>query len=65
MLVDQQLSPPRCPECSRSMRLIHVLPNRHVYPPVRTFECVVCERDTILAVAAGGTCNGSVCFTNL
>jgi hypothetical protein len=32
-----------------------VLSNRHVYPPVRTFERASCERDMILAVATGGT----------
>jgi hypothetical protein len=39
---------PRCPECSRPMRLVSVLcPHDHLYPPVRTFECVPCGRDMI------------------
>jgi hypothetical protein len=50
MIADVQFSPPRCPECSRPMRLVSVLCS-HVrtndYPPVRTFECAPCERDAI------------------
>jgi hypothetical protein len=41
MLADVQLLPPKCPECSRPMQLVHV------YPPVRTFECAECETDAI------------------
>jgi hypothetical protein len=48
MLAHLQFSPPSCPECGRPMRLVHVLANAHVYPPVRTFECAACEKDTIL-----------------
>jgi spore maturation protein CgeB len=52
MPADVQFSPPRCPECSRPMRLVsvlcsRVLTNAHLYPPVRTFECAACERDMI------------------
>jgi hypothetical protein len=40
---------PRCPECSRPMRLVSVLCSRalEAYPPVRTFECAACEKDMI------------------
>jgi hypothetical protein len=48
MLVTVQFLPPRCPQCRAPMRLVHVLANAHVYPPVRTFECTACEKDTIL-----------------
>jgi hypothetical protein len=48
MLATVQFLPPRCPDCHRPMRLVHVLANAHVYPPVRTFECAECEKDTIL-----------------
>jgi hypothetical protein len=47
MLADVRFLPPRCPECSRPMQLVHVLANAHVYPPVRTFECSKCETDAI------------------
>jgi hypothetical protein len=47
MLANVHVLPPRCPECSGPMRLVHVLTNAHVYPPVRTFECAPCERDLI------------------
>jgi hypothetical protein len=48
MLADVHLLSPRCPECSRPMRLVSVLCS-HVdaYPPVRTFECAPCEKDAI------------------
>jgi hypothetical protein len=39
MFADSYFLLPICPECSRPMRLVHVLTNAHVYPPVRTFEC--------------------------
>jgi hypothetical protein len=39
--------PPCCPACHHPMRLVHVLTNQHVYPPVRTFECALCQTDTI------------------
>jgi hypothetical protein len=44
---------PRCPECSRPMRLVSVLcsrglANAQTYPPVRTFECAACEKDMII-----------------
>jgi hypothetical protein len=48
MLADVQFLPPRCPECSHPMRLVHVLANAHAYPPVRTFECAECQTDAIL-----------------
>jgi hypothetical protein len=47
MFADSYFLLPICPECSRPMRLVHVLTNAHVYPPVRTFECAACERDMI------------------
>jgi hypothetical protein len=48
MLADVDLLPPRCPDCSRPMRLVSVLCSRaDVYPPVRTFECADCETDAI------------------
>jgi hypothetical protein len=47
MLADVHRSPPRCPKCRRPMRLVHVLSNKHVYPPVRTFERAGCQTDAI------------------
>jgi hypothetical protein len=47
MLANVRPLPPRCPECSRPMQLVHVHANAHVYPPVRTFECAPCEKDMI------------------
>jgi hypothetical protein len=47
MLADVHFLPPKCPECRRPMRLVHVHTNAHVYPQVRTFECAACEKDLI------------------
>jgi hypothetical protein len=47
MLANVHLLPPRCAECNHPMRLVHVLANAHVYPPVRTFECAPCATDAI------------------
>jgi hypothetical protein len=41
-------SPPNCSTYQCPMRLVHVLSNKHVHPPVRTFECAGCQRDAIL-----------------
>jgi hypothetical protein len=48
MLPDVYRSSPRCPICKHPMRLVHVLANKHVYPPVRTFECAGCQMDAIV-----------------
>ena len=47
MLADVHLSPPKCPTCQCPMRLVNVLSNKHVYPPVWTFECAGCQKDAI------------------
>ena len=47
MFLDVHRSRPRCPLCQQPMRLVHVLTNKHVYPPVRTFECPACQREAI------------------
>jgi hypothetical protein len=49
MSADVDFLQPKCPECSGPMWLVSVVCSRAnvVHPPVRAFECALCETDAI------------------